>query len=103
MGEPGLDDLKPDIHQSAKSSLEELHDQTGACQGVSVGFVLLEGHPGHEIVRFSRDHGSDLIVMATHGLTGIKHFLLGGTTEKVIAGAECPVLVVKTSGRSLLP
>jgi len=103
MGEARLNDLKLDLRQWANSSLEELHDQVGACQGVSAGSFVLEGHPGHEIVRFSRDHGSDLIVMATHGLTGIKHFLLGGTAEKVIAGAECPVLVVKTSGRSLLP
>ena len=98
-----LHSWKADIRQRALSSLEEFHDQAGGCQGVSAGFLTLEGNPGHEIVRFSKDHGTDLIVMATHGLTGIKHFLLGGTAEKVIAGAECPVLVVNASGRSLLP
>jgi nucleotide-binding universal stress UspA family protein len=102
-GTTRLSDMKPDIHQSTESSLEELLDETGDCQGAPAGFFALEGHPGREIVRFSRDHGSGLIVMATHGLTGIKHFLLGGIAEKVIAGAECPVLVVKASGRSLLP
>ena len=68
---------------------------------VSAGFFPLEGHSGREIVRFSRDHNSDLIVMATHGHTGLRHTLLGGTTEKVIAGAKCPVLVVKDRGEPL--
>jgi nucleotide-binding universal stress UspA family protein len=44
----------------------------------------------------------DLIVIATHGLSGLEHLLLGSTTEKVMAGAECPVLVTKVTGKSLL-
>jgi nucleotide-binding universal stress UspA family protein len=43
----------------------------------------------------------DLIVIATHGLTGIEHFLVGSTTEKVIRTAPCPVFTVKAFGKSL--
>ncbi|MEW6737338.1 MAG: universal stress protein [Acidobacteriota bacterium] len=41
-----------------------------------------------------------MIVIATHGLTGIKHLLLGSVTEKVLRRASCPVLVVNSVGKS---
>jgi nucleotide-binding universal stress UspA family protein len=100
MGAIRLGDLEGDILQATESSLEEMLAESTTCEGVPTGYFALEGHPGSEIVRFSRDQGSDLIVMATHGLTGIKHLLMGSTTEKVLASAECPVLIVKESGRS---
>jgi nucleotide-binding universal stress UspA family protein len=103
MGVTRINDLEKDAFQGVESALRELLARTGDCQGAPAECNVLEGHPGHEIVRFSRDRESDLIVMATHGLTGIKHLLMGSTTEKVLAGAECPVLVVKASGKSLLP
>ena len=85
-----------------ESELGQLLDEAEGCLGVSAERHLLEGHPGREIVRFSRVSQGDLVVMATHGLTGIKHFLLGSTAEQVLAGAECPVLILKESGRPLL-
>jgi nucleotide-binding universal stress UspA family protein len=48
-----------------------------------------------EIVRVAKEGGHDLIVMGTHGRTGIGHALLGSTAEKVIRHASCPVLVVR--------
>jgi nucleotide-binding universal stress UspA family protein len=56
---------------------------------------LLEGLVFAEIVRFAREHGSDLIVMGTHGRTGIKHALIGSVAERVTRTAPCPVLVVR--------
>jgi len=44
----------------------------------------------------------DLIVIATHGLTGLEHLLLGSTTEKVVRMASCPVFTVKSFGKSLI-
>ena len=41
------------------------------------------------------EEGFDLIVLATHGLTGLKHFLMGSVAERVVRSAACPVLVVK--------
>lgn len=58
---------------------------------------LLEGVPEEEIVRFAKP--SDLIVMATHGRTGLSRLLLGSVAETVVRHARCPVLVVRT-GRS---
>jgi universal stress protein A len=44
--------------------------------------------------------GADLIVMSTHGRTGLSHMLLGSVTEKVVARAPCPVLAIPSHGRS---
>lgn len=60
------------------------------------------GYPAHEITAFAEEHQNDLIVMATHGLTGVKHFLLGSVAEKVVRAAPCPVFSVKRMKRSLV-
>jgi universal stress protein A len=50
-------------------------------------------HP--EITRYAREHGFDLIVLGTHGRTGLTHVLLGSTAEKVVRHAHCAVLTVR--------
>jgi nucleotide-binding universal stress UspA family protein len=61
-----------------------------------VSTVLAVGVPWHEIVELAkRDPTIDLIVMGTHGRTGIKHALLGSVAEKVVRHASCPVLVAR--------
>ena len=63
--------------------------------GIPVTHVLLEGDPAGEIVRYGRDVGIDLIVMGTHGRTGVERLVLGSVAEKVLRDASCSVLVVK--------
>jgi universal stress protein A len=53
------------------------------------------GLPSHEIVEMAKDGDIDLIVIATHGYTGWKHFCIGSTAERVVRAAPCPVLVVR--------
>lgn len=55
------------------------------------------GKPYREIVGAAKVLGADLIVIATHGYTGLKHALLGSTAERVVQHAPCPVLVVRES------
>ena len=62
---------------------------------IPVRHVLLEGDPAGEIVRYARDAGIDLIVMGTHGRTGLDRLLMGSVAEKVLRDASCSVLVVK--------
>ncbi len=64
-------------------------------EGLEVEAQLTSGTPFVEIIRFARDNGVDLIVMGTHGRTGIAHALLGSVAEKVIRKAPCPVMVVR--------
>jgi nucleotide-binding universal stress UspA family protein len=54
------------------------------------------GDPAHEIVRRAETDRYDLVVMATHGRSGLAHLLVGSVTEKVIRRAPCPVLTVRT-------
>ena len=53
------------------------------------------GPPADTIVRMAHERGADLIVMGTHGHTGLRHVLLGSVAEKVVRLAPCPVLTVK--------
>jgi nucleotide-binding universal stress UspA family protein len=53
------------------------------------------GIPAHEIVEMAKEADIDLIVIATHGYTGWKHFCIGSTAERVVRAAPCPVLVVR--------
>jgi nucleotide-binding universal stress UspA family protein len=62
---------------------------------IPVRHVLLSGDPAEEIVRYGRDTGMDLIVMGTHGRTGLERLLLGSVAERVLRDASCSVLVVK--------
>ena len=57
------------------------------------------GGPHTSIVEVAEREGADLIVMSTHGRTGLSHILLGSVTEKVVARAPCPVLVIPSHKR----
>jgi glycine betaine transporter len=57
--------------------------------------VVRSGHPAAEIRRFSQEENVDLIVMATHGRTGVKHAVMGSVAEKVVRLSAVPVLTVK--------
>ncbi len=56
---------------------------------------VLVGVDFHEIIDYARVHQIDLIVMATHGRTGLAHALVGSVAEKVVRKAPCPVLTIK--------
>ncbi len=57
--------------------------------------LLAHGGPSEEIVRLATEKQVDLIVISTHGHTGLKHLFMGSVAERVIRHAHCPVLVVR--------
>ncbi len=57
--------------------------------------LIRTGLPPHEIVEAAKELEIDLIVIATHGYTGWKHFCIGSVTERVVRAAPCPVFVVR--------
>ena len=63
-----------------------------------VSIEVRSGTAADEIVDAAIDYGCDLIIMATHGRSGLSHLLLGSVTEAVIRRAPCPVLAVRESG-----
>lgn len=70
-------------------------EEAGKAAGVEVESVILEGHPGHEIVEFAEKNDINLVVMGTLGKSGIQHFLLGSVAENVVRHSKKAVLVVR--------
>jgi nucleotide-binding universal stress UspA family protein len=62
---------------------------------IPVTHVLLEGDPATEIVRYAADAGIDVVVIGTHGRTGVDRLVMGSVAERVMREAPCSVLVVK--------
>ena len=67
---------------------------------IAVETAVLSGNPYKRILDYSDDHGADLIVMGTHGRTGVDRYLLGSVTEKVVRTADVPVLTVRMAQSS---
>jgi len=61
-----------------------------------------EGEPFLEIIHLARKEAADLIVMGTHGRTGLDHVLFGSTAEKVVRKSPCPVLTVRLPGKQFV-
>lgn len=79
--------------EEARNKLETLRQTLSVNTPVTT--LLRTGDPCIEINETARASQSDLIVLATHGRTGIAHALLGSTAEKVVRYATCPVLIVR--------
>jgi nucleotide-binding universal stress UspA family protein len=86
--------LKNAMREEAEKTLERARELAGQ-EGVSLATRIEEGYPFEEIVEAAKKLHSDLIIMGSHGHTGITKVLLGSVTERVIGMAPCPVLVVK--------
>jgi nucleotide-binding universal stress UspA family protein len=79
----------------AARALKALEVSTRAKGVTTVRALTRQGIASHEIVDAAKELDVDLIVMATHGYTGLKHFCIGSTAERVVRAAPCPVLVVR--------
>ena len=88
------------IREESKKNLEAFAKKN--LEGVGVRTAFLEGSPFVEIIRYARNQEIDLVVIATHGRTGLKHVLFGSVAEKVVRKAPCPVLVVKRDERDFV-
>lgn len=84
-------DLKNRVIENMKAFVE---DQLNP--DIKAEYVVCEGKSHKEIINLSKEEKTDMIVIATHGLTGMDYILLGSTTEKVVRWANSPVLTVKS-------
>jgi nucleotide-binding universal stress UspA family protein len=87
-------DLAEHLVADAGASLERIVG-TAKDLGLTARSHVCVGTPFHEILEYAHSHDIDLIVMATHGRTGLAHALLGSVTEKVVRKAPCPVFTVR--------
>lgn len=91
--------LSPEVfgraREDARAALVQRVPRDEPLARVPYRVVIGQGAPVDEIIRIAKQENADLIVIATHGHTGLKHLLLGSVAERVIRHAHCPVLVVR--------
>jgi nucleotide-binding universal stress UspA family protein len=93
---PGLPDEYIKAVEDEETKRLEARAERGVAQRVSVDTRMLRGiEPAIRIVDCAREEHADLVVLATHGRTGLAHVLLGSTAERVVHCARCPVLTVR--------
>jgi nucleotide-binding universal stress UspA family protein len=81
----------------ASEYLKKLTDRIEK-EGMSVSAAVSEGNIAETILGYAEKNGVDLIIMATHGRTGISRFALGSVADKVVRGSNAPVMVVVPAG-----
>jgi nucleotide-binding universal stress UspA family protein len=90
-----------ELTQALDSALAQARrDLESTSPGIRIDTVLLQGAPFAEIVRHAREGSFDLVVVGTHGRTGLKPALLGSVAEKVVRKSPCPVLTVRLQGQT---
>lgn len=93
-GQVGFPDVEKELHEKATLELRELIE-SNVPKTMKCTAVVSTGIPFVEITTFAQAEEIDLIIVATHGRTGVEHILFGSTAEKIIRKAPCPVLVVR--------
>ncbi len=86
---PGLE-----MDKRAEEELTKLAEKE-IPSGLSVKKIIKTGKPFVEIIETAAEEDADLIIIATHGHTGVEHILFGSTAEKVVRKASCPVLTLR--------
>lgn len=101
---PGLMDFPQPNVSAAKAAREKLAELTldlDATVRISARTDL--GIPHEEIIRAAEEQNIDLIILGTHGRSGLRRFFLGSTTDRVLRHAGCPVLVVREHEHEFIP
>ncbi len=87
-------DITEQLEDSAERELPKIAE-CEECAGLQVEELIVHGEAASEIVRVAKERKVDLIIISSHGRTGLGRILFGSTAEAVVRHAPCPVLVVK--------
>jgi nucleotide-binding universal stress UspA family protein len=84
-------------HYTEEEALKALREfvKSSVSSGLNVNTVVRRGTPAEEIIRYAEQEGVDLIVIATHGRTGLRHIVMGSVAERIVRLSNIPVLSVK--------
>jgi nucleotide-binding universal stress UspA family protein len=93
------DEVAAQIREIGEEALEEIQDRADEA-GVEVVAALREGVPHESILAYAEEADADVIVMGTHGRSGLDRYLLGSVTERVVRTAEVPVLTVRMDDKA---
>lgn len=94
MGQIALPSVNTEWDIKAKEELDKLAKSEIPAE-VKVTTILKTGKPFFEIIETAAEENVDLIIIATHGHSGVEHILFGSTAEKVVRKAPCPVLTLR--------
>ncbi len=94
-GQVGVPNIEEELRKHSEQELERLSKRV---QGVHARSFVRTGKPFLEIVQAAEEEKVDMIIIASHGHTGVEHILFGSTAEKVVRKAQCPVLTVRSVG-----
>lgn len=83
------------LHQQGKQAIEAAREQTG---DISTNATVVDGSPSKEIIAYAEDTNCDLIVMGTHGRSGVDRLLLGSVAGRVVRSADIPVMTIRVNG-----
>lgn len=97
-----FDKFRDEIMKQEKKRLKDFAAISEKNYGVKVSPALIEGNASHEIVEYAQLNDIDIIVMNTHGRTGIQHTVLGSVAERVVRKSPCPVLTIRSSSLQVL-
>ena len=89
-----IEQLNREVQLQGERQLAKLVDKAKAA-GVRAASLLVEGEPARQIVRAARSKRADLIVVGTHGRTGLDRFFVGSVAQRVVVTAPCPVVTVR--------
>ena len=95
VAEPGVVWDEIDDQSRIKHAKEAITKELSDDKFQGVNLVVKIGDPGHVVADLAKDIFSELIVMPSHGRTGLAHILVGSVTERVVRMAHCPVLVLR--------
>lgn len=99
---PAMEDATLMAVEAARESVRNIRNTIDLPVGMVEEPLVVTGRPYAEIVQEAARTNADLIIMATHGYTGLKHVYLGSVTERVVRHAPCPVLVVRDKEREFV-
>lgn len=88
-----IQQFRDDLQKSAESKMKVMLAEVG--HDVDIQSFIVMGNAAEEVLNFSETGQYDLVVMATHGRTGVQRFLVGSVTEQVIRHSQCPVLAIR--------
>jgi universal stress protein A len=94
-GQVALPSMEAELRSRGLQQLQALIDNE-APDDIQARAMVRSGKPFLEIIHAAREEGVDLIIIATHGHSGIEHVLFGSTAEKVVRKAPCPVLSIRS-------
>ncbi len=86
-----------ELEGQAQKSLKSLTEQK-ISKGVKIVTEVLIGNAAGEVMRYAGEKAVDMIVIATHGLSGWRRFISGSTTEQIVRQSSCPVLTIRKPG-----